>query len=46
VLLVLSAGNTRRDHAERAKETLQKAKVRLIGAALTNAPKDSTIGSY
>jgi non-specific protein-tyrosine kinase len=46
VLLVLSAGNTRRDHAERAKETLQKAKVRLIGAALTNAPKDGMVGDY
>ncbi len=46
VLLVLTAGKTRRDHAERAKETLEKAKIRIVGAALTNAPKDSAVGSY
>jgi non-specific protein-tyrosine kinase len=46
VLLVVSAGKTRRDHAERAKEMLEKAKVRIIGATLTNAPKDSALGDY
>jgi non-specific protein-tyrosine kinase len=46
VLLVINAGQTRRDHAERAKELLEKAKVRIIGAALTNAPKDSSLGDY
>jgi capsular exopolysaccharide synthesis family protein len=46
VLLVIHAGKTRRDHAERAKELLEKAKVRLVGATLTNAPKDSSLGSY
>jgi len=46
VLLVISAGKSRRDHAERAKEMLEKAKVRIIGVALTNAPKDSSIDSY
>lgn len=46
VLLVISAGKTRRDHAQRAKELLEKANVRIIGAALANAPKDSTIGEY
>lgn len=46
VLLVISAGQTRREHAERAKEILQKAKVRIVGATLTNAPKDSAIGGY
>ncbi len=46
VLLVISAGKTRREHAERAKEILEKAKVRIVGATLTNAPKDSTIGGY
>lgn len=46
VLLVISAGKTRRDHAERAKELLEKAKVRIIGTTLTNAPKDSTLGGY
>jgi non-specific protein-tyrosine kinase len=46
VLLVISAGKTRRDHAQRAKEMLERASVRIIGAALTNAPKDSSIGGY
>lgn len=46
VLLVISAGRTRREHAQRAKELLEKANVRIIGAALTNAPKDSGIGDY
>ncbi len=46
VLLVLTAGKTRRDHAERAKETLEKANVRIIGATLTNAPKDSSVSGY
>jgi non-specific protein-tyrosine kinase len=46
VLLVIGAGKTRRDHAERAKELLEKAKVRIVGATLTNAPKDSSMGAY
>lgn len=46
VLLVIQAGKTRRDHSERAKELLEKAKVRVIGATLTNAPKDSAVGDY
>ncbi len=46
VLLVINAGQTRRDHAERAKELLEKAKVRIIGATLTNAPKDNSLGDY
>jgi non-specific protein-tyrosine kinase len=46
VLLVISAGNTRREHAERAKAMLEKANVRIIGTALVNAPKDNTVGGY
>lgn len=46
VLLVIQAGKTRRDHAERAKETLEKARVRIVGATLTNAPKDNSMNSY
>lgn len=46
VLLVIQAGMTRRDHSERARERLEKARVRIVGAALTNAPKDSGIGEY
>jgi capsular exopolysaccharide synthesis family protein len=46
VLLVIDAGKTRRDQAERAKELLEKANVRVIGAALANAPHDSSVGGY
>ena len=46
VLLVLSAGKTRREHAERAKEILEKAHVKIIGATLTNAPIDSSMEAY
>lgn len=46
VLLVVQAGSTRRDHSERAIELLEQAKVRVVGATLTNAPKDSAIGEY
>ncbi len=46
VLLSMSAGVTRRDHAERAKEMLQKVNVRIVGTVLDNAPADALIGSY
>ena len=46
VLLVIQAGKTRRDHSERAREVLEKSRARVVGAALTNAPKDSSMGGY
>ena len=46
ILLVISAGSTRREHAERAKEMLQKVNLRLVGAVLDNAPPDALMGSY
>lgn len=46
VLLVVRAGKTRRDHAERAKQMLEKANVNIVGVTLTNAPKDGSIGGY
>lgn len=46
VLLVVNAGKTRRDHAERAKSLLETAKVRIVGATLTNAPKDNSMRGY
>lgn len=46
VLLVIQAGKTRRDHSERAREILEKAKARIVGATLTNAPKDGALGEY
>jgi non-specific protein-tyrosine kinase len=46
VLLIISAGKTRREHAERAKELLERARVRIIGAALTNAQTDNNLNAY
>lgn len=44
VLLVVRAGSTRRDHIQRAREALERANVRVLGAALTNAPKERAGG--
>ena len=44
VLLVVRAGKTRRDHAERARTTLEQVYVRLVGAALTNASREDRSG--
>jgi capsular exopolysaccharide synthesis family protein len=46
VLLVVSAGVTRREHAVRAKEMLEKVNIRIVGAVLDNAPTDVMTGSY
>ena len=46
VLLVIQAGKTRRDHSERAREILEKSRARIVGAALTNAPRDRSMGEY
>jgi len=46
VLLVVGAGQTKRDHAKRAKELLDKVKVRVVGVALTNVSPDSALGGY
>ncbi len=46
VLLVVNAGKTRRDHAERAKELLERTRVRIVGVTLTNAPRDNTLRGY
>jgi non-specific protein-tyrosine kinase len=45
-LLVLRAGATRRDHAEQARELLERIHVRILGVALTNAPRTSKMDSY
>ncbi len=45
-LLVVSAGQTRRDHAARAKEILEKIHVRVIGAVLANASAESGLSAY
>lgn len=46
VLLVVSAGQTKREHAQRAKDLLGKVNARLVGAVLNNAALDASISSY
>lgn len=46
VLLVMTAGRTRRDHALQAKELLERAHVRLVGVVLTNVPVSWTRRYY
>ena len=45
VLLVVRSGHTRRDHAARARQALEQVHVRIVGAVLSNAPREST-GKY
>jgi capsular exopolysaccharide synthesis family protein len=46
VLLVVSAGQTKREHAQRAKELLEKIHVHIAGAVLTNASVDRSVSTY
>lgn len=46
VLLVVSAGRTRRDQAERAKELLERVHVRILGAVLSEARPGATLSGY
>ncbi len=46
VLLALRAGMSRRDHAARAKEELERVKVPIIGTVLTNAQRESAVNDY
>ncbi|MEM7799793.1 MAG: CpsD/CapB family tyrosine-protein kinase [Chloroflexota bacterium] len=46
VLLTVHSGQTRRDYAQKACEALRKANIRIIGAALIDAPLDTSIGEY
>jgi len=46
VLLVVRAGHTRREHTVRAREALERVHVRILGAVLSNAPKESVSGEY
>lgn len=43
VLLVIQAGATKREQAERAQELLNKASINLVGVTLTHAPKTNTV---
>ncbi len=46
VLLVVRAGRTRRDHVQQARELLERGHVRIVGAVLSNAPRDVSLGGY
>lgn len=46
VLLVVAAGNTRRDHVRAAKDRLDKVNAWLVGAVLLNAPFDHSLEGY
>jgi non-specific protein-tyrosine kinase len=46
VLLVINAGGTKRDHAQRAKALLEKVNAHLVGAVLNNVKIDASLYSY
>ena len=46
VLLVVKAGDSRRDHVRAAKDRLEKVNARLVGAVLLNAQFDSSLERY
>ena len=47
VLMVVSAGHTKREDAERAKDLLEKVNANVVGAVLTNASVDANVyGDY
>lgn len=46
VLLVIKAGTTKRDHAQRAKALLEKVNARLVGAVLNNVRMDISLHRY
>ena len=46
LLLVISAGKTKREHAQLAIERLNKVKAHIVGTVLNNAPLDITLRNY
>jgi non-specific protein-tyrosine kinase len=46
VLLVVSAGKTKRDHAKKAKMLLDKVNAHLIGTVLTNVKGEASLYQY
>jgi len=46
VLLVTSAGDTKRDHAKQAIERLNRVNAHIVGSVLNNAPMDTTLRGY
>jgi capsular exopolysaccharide synthesis family protein len=45
-LLIVRAGNTRRDHVIQAKQALERVHVRLVGSVLTNALREGSGKRY
>jgi non-specific protein-tyrosine kinase len=45
-LLVVSAGDTKRDHAQRAIERLENVNANILGAVLSNAPLEMSLQGY
>ena len=46
VVLLINAGATRREHAQRAKAVLEKVQARIVGAVLLNAEQDAAMAGY
>ncbi len=46
VLLVIAAGRTRREQARQARELLERARVRVVGAVLTDVPASASRRYY
>lgn len=46
VVLLVNAGGTKREHAQRAKTVLEKVHTRIVGAVLLNAERDSAMSGY
>ena len=46
VLLVVSAGKTKRENARKAQAQLEKINARVIGAVLNNVKADSSAQTY
>jgi non-specific protein-tyrosine kinase len=46
VLLVFSAGRTKRDHAQQAKALMEKVNAHLVGVVLNNARVDTNLQDY
>lgn len=46
VVLLVNAGNTKRESAQRAKTVLEKVQARIVGAVLLNAERDALLAGY
>ncbi len=46
VVLLVNAGATKRDHAQRAKAVLESVHARMVGVVLLNAERDVTMSGY